>query len=90
MYGFTIDGKPVTYSNHELQVGDITIDADDFLNAPLSENKRYSDKNSKLRKLVESKINEFDLDEILQEERKRRMVEKISESVMHKLYNNKI
>ena len=82
---FTIDGKPVTYSNHELQVGDITIDADDFLNAPLSENKRYS----KLRKLVESKINEFDLDEILQEERKRRMVEKISESVMHKLYNNK-
>lgn len=83
---FTIDGKPVTYSNHELQVGDITIDADDFLNAPLSENKRYS----KLRKLVESKINEFDLDELLQEERKRRMVEKISESVMHKLYNNKI
>ena len=85
MYGFTIDGKPVTYSNHELQVSDITIDADDFLNAPLSENKRYS----KLRKLVESKINEFDLDEILQEERKRRMVEKISESVMSKLYNNK-
>lgn len=81
---FTIDGKLVTYSNHELQVGDITIDADDFLNAPLSENKRYS----KLRKLVESKINEFDLDELLQEERKRRMVEKISESVMHKLYNN--
>ena len=51
----------------------------------LSENKRYS----KLRKLVESKINEFDLDEILQEERKHRMVEKISESVMSKLYNNK-
>ena len=61
--------KPVTYSNNklELQVGKkedekIIIDADDFLNAPLSENKRYS----KLRKLVESKINEFDLDELLQ------------------------
>lgn len=79
MYGFTIDGKPVTYSNQNLQVGSVNINADDFLNAPLSENKRYS----KLRKLVERTINNFDLDE-----RKRKMVQKISESVMRKLYNN--
>lgn len=36
---FTIDGKPVTYKNHELNVGGIIIDADDFLSAPMTENR---------------------------------------------------
>ena len=60
---FTIDGKSVSYSNHELNVGGITIDADDFLNAPLSENNkrvrnRYKMGKSDLRRLVEDVVNE--------------------------------
>lgn len=60
---FTIDGKPVSYCNHQMNIGGITIDADDFLNAPLSENKgkarnRYKIGKSDLRRLVEDVVNE--------------------------------
>lgn len=36
---FSVNGKRIVYRNHEMNVGGITIDADDLLNAPMSENR---------------------------------------------------
>lgn len=52
---FTIDGKPLTYKNHELNVGGIIIDADDFLNSPMAENKKHIMNKNKI-KLTESQL----------------------------------